>query len=325
MSLAQELLWYRCDLCDFDLCHHCLEWRAKPDEKSLPVDPVNPVVPVDTAGCGDPIRDTAAAETRLGNEKSQRNWFNDRAAKSRATNCQWELFRGGSWIVCGRGLSNWLTEAWQSGVEQAEYIATNEQKHLFDFTLMEQVILSSGKKRPLRNVLWEVELDMGWFLVEEDLAQRLRINETCGVSSFQYSARNMQYTIDIVNMEQVNQNLGTRRKLRKISVNDTPPKMSRQQLRMALEDDFPRFAYATRQWLALRWPWQELGDCSMDAEGFIRTGLADEIASGLEALQHEIPPLGNILQNIIWFDCVDRAKQGSLSQSQARLQHVLQS
>ena len=94
---------------------------------------------------------------------------------------------------------------------------------------------------------------------------------------------------------------------------------------MALEDDFPRFAYATRQWLALRWPWQELGDCSMDAEGFIRTGLADEIASGLEALQHEIPPLGNILQNIIWFDCVDRAKQGSLSQSQARLQHVLQS
>eukprot|EP00435_Cladocopium_sp_Y103_P072845 s106_g41.t1 len=326
--VLQELLWYRCDLCDFDLCHHCLEWRAKPDAEKISK-PVGLVGPVDTTGCGsDPTRHTvhASTETRLGNEKNQRTWFNDRAAKSRATNCQWELFRGGSWVVCGRGLSNWLTEAWQSGVEQAEYTATNEQKHLFDFTLMEQVILSSGKKRPLRNVLWEVELDMGWFLVEEDLAQRLRINETCGVSSFQYSARNMQYRIDIVNMEQaeqVNENLGTRRKLRKIPVNDTAPKMSRQQLRMALEDDFPRFAYATRQWLALRWPWQVLGDCSMDAEGFIQTGLADEIASGLEALQHEIPPLGNILQNMIWFDYVDRAKQGSLSQSQARLQHVV--
>ena len=309
---AEELQWYRCDLCDFDLCHHCLEWRAqKINENTTAVeDPVATTAHTSTA-----MADAVTRLGRLGDEKKQRDWFNKWAAKNSATNAHWELFRGGSWVPFGRGLSNWLSEASQSGEEQVEYVATNEQEHLFDFRLMEQIILSSGRRRPMRQVIWEVELDMGWFLVEEDLAQRLRANETCGKSSFQYSARDMQYTIDIAGMEQVNENLGTRRKLRKMKVNETAPKMSRQQLRMALEDDFRDFGY--RQWLALRWPWQELGDCSMDADGFIRTGLAEEIASGLEAIQHDIPQLGSLLQNMIWFNNVDLDKQEFLNQSQA--------
>lgn len=319
----QELSWYRCDLCDFDLCHHCLEWRAKQSSHSEIRPDLTSIASVPgSAGEVDLVDLEHKQETtlsiRVGEETSQRDWFNYWAVQKSATIVQWELFRGGSWVPCGRGLCNWLMEVWQSGAKKAEYTAINHQKHLFDFSLMEQVILSTGKRRPMRQVLWEVELDMGWFLVEDDLALRLRANETCGVASFQYEARNMHYTIDIANLEQVNDHLGTRRRLRKIPVNETPPKMSRQQLRLALGDSFRQFGCATAQWLILRWPWQVLGDCSMDADAFIQTGLAEEIASSLQALHHSAPQLGVLLQNIVWFDYVDKGRGEPLTQVQAR-------
>eukprot|EP00438_Fugacium_kawagutii_P033310 Skav219639 [mRNA] locus=scaffold628:287867:298463:- [translate_table: standard] len=315
----EELLWYRCDLCDFDLCHHCLQWRAKSDADKSSLPEQDPAIREGRAETStfSRVETQRLRLGRLANEQSQRDWFNEWAAKNSAINAQWELFRGGCWVPCGRGLTNWLAEALQSGVKQALYTAMNHQEHLFDFKQMEQVIVSSGKRRPMRRVLWEVELDIGWFQVEDDLALRLRTQESCGASSFKYSARDMQYTIDIKEMEQVNENLGTRRKLRKVAVGEAPPKMSRHQLRMALEDDFRDFAYSTRQWLALRWPWQVLGDCSIDADGFIETGLADDIASGLDTLQREMPQLGSIMQNIIWFDYVDGDKKGSLSAEDA--------
>lgn len=313
----QELSWYRCDLCDFDLCHHCLEWRAKQSSHSEIRPDLTSIASVSESASEVDLIDLKD-KLRVSEEKSQRDWFNYWAVQKSATIVQWELFRGGCWVPCGRGLCNWLMEVWQSGAKKAEYTAINHQKHLFDFSLMEQVILSTGKRRPMRQVLWEVELDMGWFLVEDDLALRLRANETCGVASFQYEARNMHYTIDIANLEQVNDHLGTRRKLRKIPVNETPPKMSRQQLRLALGDSFRQFGCATAQWLILRWPWQVLGDCSMDADAFIQTGLAEEMASSLQALHHSAPQLGALLQNIVWFDYVDKGRGEPLTQIQAR-------
>ena len=325
----QALSWYRCDLCDFELCNHCLAWRARQlsdtsasgsadsadvVEQATVMMPTMPKAP--PAGA---LRGTGSPPLQPDDEESQRIWFNHWAASFSADRAQWELFRGGSWIPFGTGLSSLLSNSWQAGHDQVVYMASNEQKHLFNFRNMEQVNLSTGKRRQMQRVQWEVELDRGWFLVEDDLALRLRLNQIWGKSLFEHCARDMKYTIDIQNIEQVNELLGTRRKLRKIEVDKAAPKMSRHHLRRALEDDFNDFACAARQWLALRWPWQELGDCSIDADGFIRTGLAAEIATALFTLQHEMPQLGGILQNMIWFDYADSERKGTLSQSEARM------
>ncbi|CAK9103633.1 unnamed protein product [Durusdinium trenchii] len=322
-SGVKELSWYRCDLCDFELCHHCLSWRARRTsapglEQPSEADPATTAKPATHDGRGGIHSDRALPTKPLqpDDEESQREWFNRWAKSFNAGSAHWELFKGGSWIPFGTGLSDLLTNAWQAGHENVTYTASNEQKHLFHFGSMEQVNLSTAKRRPMRRVLWEIELDKGWFLVEDDLALRLRLHQIRGVSSFQHFARDMEYTIDIEKMEQVNEHLGTCRKLRKIAAEEAAPKMSRQNLRMALEDDFSRVACAVRQWVVLRWPWQELGDCSIDAEGFIRTGLADEISRGLHSWQHETPQLGGLLQNILWFDHVDSRRADFISQNE---------
>ncbi|CAJ1388837.1 unnamed protein product [Effrenium voratum] len=314
-SATKELEWYRCDLCDFDLCHLCLAWRARPAEAEPTAEAASTATGASTAMGPSTATEVVDAEesapTNLPflsigeDEAGQMKWFNRMASQMNANTAHWELFRSGSWVPLGSSLSGKLTSVWSIGTKRFEYTANNKQKHLFDFESMEQVILDTDKKRPLRRVLWEVELDLGWFLVEDDLALRLHLNELRGSTSFPYSARGMEYQIDIANLEQVNETNGTRRKLRKMSVEKTSPKMSRQQLRMSLEDSFPQFACAVRQWLVLRWPWQQIQDCSIDAEVFVSTRLAEEIAQGLSALQSGVPQLGSILENIVWFDFVD--------------------
>ena len=319
---SQELTWYRCDLCNFDLCQYCLAWRAQPQRAPAVTDAPRAVAKADAHDLGKKqlklkLQETFLATRRIDSEDQQQAWFNRWASRNGSSRAQWELFRQGSWIPFGTGLSDCLTQALQAGEEHAFYKASSDQKHHFDFRRMEQTNLSTGKKRPLRHVLWEVELDLGWFLVEDDLALRLRLNELRGITSFKYSARDMEYSISIRDMEQVNDILGTRRRLRKIPLAEATPKMSRQQLRMAIEDDFPIFASAAKQWLITRWPWQELGDCSIDADSFIRAGLAAEIAAGLCDMQRNTPELGNLLQNLIWFETVDGDCRGFLLPNQA--------
>ena len=249
--------------------------------------------------------------------RAQTEWFDRWASQMNAKSAQWELLRGGKWVPFGLGLCAKLAGALQRGDSTLQYVASNGQEHMFNFQTMEQINVATGKARSMRRVLWEIELDLGWVLVEDDLALQLQTHELQDALEFEYFARGMTYTINIWGAYQLNKDLGTKRALRKVSLEETPPKMNRQQLRTALEDDFPQFTCAVRQWLKMRWPWQLLGDCAIDASQFVETGLADEIASGLEGIQDGPPQLGDILQNILWFDYVDSSKQEKLTQSQA--------
>ena len=255
----------------------------------------------------------------IGHEESTyKKWFDHRASQMNKESAQWELLRGGAWVPFGMGLCGRLAAAARKGERELRYVASNNQEHLFDFEKMEQVNLSTGKRRSMRSVLWEIHLDVGWVLVDDALALQLQTHELRDSLIFDYFARDMKYTVNLIDLYQLNTELGTKRSLRKMSLQDTPPKMSRHQLRVALEDAFPKFACATRQWLMMRWPWQQIGDCSIDAGQFVETGLAEEIASGLAEIQEGVPQLGGILQNILWFDYVDSSKQENVTQAQAQ-------
>ncbi|CAE7776226.1 Cel, partial [Symbiodinium sp. CCMP2456] len=333
-SDAKELTWSRCEPCDYALCHYCVAWRAKGRQRFLEDSPPEaeeaeatrtslgarsaegpspeaPELPGAVAS-----EDSSPVFSLGFDEAEHRKWFDCWAARMNAQSAQWELFRGGEWVPFGIGLCNKLTAALGTGDSTFRYVATNQQEHLFNFDTMEQVIVATGKRRSMRRVLWEIELDIGWVLVEEELALQLQMHEVKEEISFEYFARGMNYTVNLFERNQLNLELGTKRSLRKVALQDVVPKMSRQQLRMALEDDFPKFACATRQWIMMRWPWQQIGDCSIDACQFVETGLADEIASGLAGMQEGVPQLGGILQNILWFDYVDDVKMERLTQTQ---------
>ena len=344
------MTWSRCEPCDYALCHHCVAWRAKGRRRFLELTET-------TEAEADSPAEAEATRTSLGagsaeapsldapelpgaaravasedsspvfslgfDEADHRKWFDCWASRMNAQSAQWELFRGGDWVPFGIGLCNKLTAALGTGDSTFRYVATNRQEHLFNFGTMEQVIVATGKRRSMRRVLWEIELDIGWVLVEEELALQLQMHEVKEEISFEYLARGMKYTINFFERSQLNLELGTKRCLRKVALQDSVPKMSRQQLRMALEDDFPKFACATRQWIMIRWPWQMIGDCSIDACQFVETGLADEIASGLAGMQEGVPQLGGILQNILWFDYVDDVKTERLTQTQASATKVV--
>ena len=310
---GEALTWSRCDLCDFALCHHCVAWRARGRERAEAAADQTP--PVATP-CSQETQ--SASPSSIGLEAAaHKKWFDGWASQMNAKSAQWELLRGGEWVPFGIGLNSKLADAVNQGLSSLRYVASSKQEHMFDFEAMEQINLDTGKRRSLRRVLWEVELDLGWVLVEDDLALQLQTHCLRDVPIFEYFARGMQYTINALEMYQLNEELGTKRSLRKVLLQEMPPRMSRQELRMALEDDFSKFACAMRQWLMMRWPWQQIGDCSIDACQFVETELAEEIASGLAGIQEDAPQLGGILQNIVWFDYVDQAKSEHLRQAQA--------
>eukprot|EP00928_Gymnodinium_smaydae_P010892 TRINITY_DN14102_c0_g1_i1.p1 TRINITY_DN14102_c0_g1~~TRINITY_DN14102_c0_g1_i1.p1 ORF type:complete len:996 (-),score=153.81 TRINITY_DN14102_c0_g1_i1:14-3001(-) len=322
---SKALERFRCEECDVDFCYYCKEWRIK---KQLDAEQKSEqVVALSRSTSGTKRRARLAFDLVLdmpflsGDQSSQRRWFEERAARltSISASFYWELERDETWYPLGKEVSRRLTEAWTHGQEQMQYRTRSQQEYLFDLNAMRETCRRTGKWRNMRCVVWEIELDLGWVVMEVDLSRLLHAHTLRGVKTFGYTSRDTDYVVDTCKMIQTNKSTGTERRLRKVPSSKVSHRMNRHHLRDAFEDAFPDWATSIKQWLAMRWPWQAVDDCSIDADQFIEFGLAEEMATCISGLRNgaAAPCLtGSILESIVWFDYFDTDKGGFLTTAQ---------